>query len=214
MIELPIISLDLMRAVVQNFTIIVTLVLLYHFIPDTLLSRSKLLFSLCGGVIFSLAAAISIPPLWQTTNAPVFGVNIVLVPLAGFIAGPVSAIFVAGVLLLGSYVSSESLLLSDIPTVIFGILLGCLFYFCKSWNRFPLSYLVQILILGFGVALIEMGASAFSFFLHGSSSPLPGTPPLISILPFFVISWGCTILIGFIIGFIDRKKQAEVELLD
>ena len=88
MIELPIISLDIVREAVQNFAIIATLVLLYNFIPDSIISRSKLIFSLCVGGIFGLAAAISIPALWQVTGSSVLGFNVILVPLAGLPGAP------------------------------------------------------------------------------------------------------------------------------
>jgi len=208
MIEIPFISLDLIAAMIQNLTFIATLILLYNFIPDSLLSRSRLAFSVCLGIIFGVAAALSIPALWQSSNAPVIGYNIILVPLAGFVGGPVSTAFVAAVLLLGSAASNGTISAPDTLTVMCGILLGSLFYYARSRDRFPRSPYVQYLLLGIGVALIEVGASVFSFGLQA------GSPSLVSILPYVVISAGGTILLGSIIGFIDRKKQAEKELLD
>ncbi|MDO9326542.1 MAG: hypothetical protein Q7T80_16450, partial [Methanoregula sp.] len=148
MIELLFIPLDLLQASIQNFTIIATLVLLYYFIPDSIRSRSKLTNSLCVGIIFGLAAVISIPALWQTTGSPVIGYNIILIPLAGFIGGPVSTVFVAAVLLLGSAASGGMLSPTDILTVMSGILLGALFYFGRSWTRFPRSFFIQLVLLG------------------------------------------------------------------
>jgi signal transduction histidine kinase len=214
MIELPIISLDLISAAIQNLTFIATLILLYNFIPNTLLSRSKLVFSLCVGIIFGVAAALSIPALWQSANAPVIGYNIILVPLAGYIGGPVSTVFVAAALLFGSAASTGSLPASDMLTVLSGILLGALFYTARSWSRFPRSSYIRLLLLGIGVALIEAENLIFSFTLQTTPGPQPGFPALISMIPYFVISIGGTILLGSIIGFIDRKKQAEKELLN
>ena len=215
MIELPFFTLDLVRSIIQNFTIIATLILLYNFIPDTLLSRSKLAFSTGVGIIFGLAAALSIPALWQTTGGPVIGFNIILVPLAGFLGGPVSTVFVAGVLLLGSAVLGGSLSATDILTVMSGILLGSLFYVSRSWKWFPKSYGVQFLLLGTGVALIELCAFILTLAVQLSPVPQPGTPPpLVSILPFLVMSCGITVILGYIIRFIDRRKEAEKELRD
>jgi len=60
MIELPVISLDIVRETIQNFPIIATLVLLYNFIPDFIISRSKLIYSLCVGGIFGLHEGIAV----------------------------------------------------------------------------------------------------------------------------------------------------------
>jgi PAS domain S-box-containing protein len=215
MIELSFLSPDLLRAMVQNFTIIATLVLLYNFIPDSLISRSKLAFSLCVGAVFGLAAVISMPFLWQTGGARVIGFNLILVPLSGFLGGPVSSAVVAFVLLLGCVFSGGSLTATDAVTIMSGVLLGALFYAGKSWNRFPRSPFVQFFLLGTGVALVEIYSSTLAHILPGSSVPFaPGTPPVESLLPFIIASCVITILLGYIIGFIDRRKLAEKELLD
>jgi PAS domain S-box-containing protein len=214
MIELPFISLDMIAAAIQNLTFIATLILLYNFIPNTLLSRSKLAFSFSLGIIFSMAAALSIPTFWQSSNAPVIGYNFILVPLAGFIGGPISTVFVATVLLMGSAASNGSLSAPDILTVMSGILLGALFYLARCWNRFPKSPLIQLLLLGIGIAFIEIAVSVFSFVFQAAPGMKPGSPQLVSILPYVIISAIGTVLLGSIIGFIDRKKQAEKELLD
>jgi signal transduction histidine kinase len=215
MIELPFISLDLIRSMVQNFTIIATLVLLYNYIPDSLISRSKTAFSLCVGAVFGLAAAISMPELWQNAGGQVIGFNLILVPFAGFIGGPVSSAVVAIILLLGCAVSGGSLTATDSVTIMSGVLLGALFYAGKSWDRFPKSPFVRFLFLGTGVALIEVYSSTLATILQGSSGPFnPGNPSLVALLPFLITSCVITILLGSIIVFIDRKKQAEKELLD
>jgi signal transduction histidine kinase len=213
MIELPMISLDLMPSVIQNFTIIATLLLLYHFIPDSFLSRSKLAYALGVGIVFGLAAAISIPAFWGGgATGSVIGFNIILIPLAGFIAGPVSAAVVAIVLMLGSLASNGSLTSTDLLTIMNGILLGALIFQGKSWKRFPRSYHVQIALLGAGVALVLMISSILFPILQDQPGRASPELLIIELFPFFIISVGGTVLLGAIIGFIDRKKQAEREL--
>ena len=199
---------------VQNFAIIAALILLYYFIPDSLRFRSKLGFSLCVGIVFGLTAAISIPMLWEDSGASVIGFNVILVPLSGVTGGPVSAVIVAIVLLAGSAASGGSLSSADVVTVMSGILLGAFFYAGQSWVRQPRSNRVRLLLLGMGVALIELVV-----FILSPGLQSPGGAPLdnsgiIAILPFILISCGGTVLLGSIIWFIDRKKQAERELLD
>ncbi|MDD1701617.1 MAG: ATP-binding protein [Methanoregula sp.] len=214
MIDLSFVTLDLLRVSIQNFTLIAVLVLFYNFIPDTFRERSKYAFPLSVGLIFGLAAAISIPSLWQATSTTVIGFNIILVPLAGFIGGPVSSVFVAAVLLGGSAASSGSLSATDILTVMCGILLGAFFFFCRSWNRFPRSSFIQLFFLGSGIALIEIGLLVFSLLFPLTPGSRPTVYEIVSFLPFVVISWGGTIVLGTIIGFIDQKKLAEKELRD
>ncbi|MFA6362857.1 sensor histidine kinase [Methanoregula sp.] len=213
MIELPFMTLDIVRSMIQNFAVIAVLVLLYNFIPDSHLSRSKLFSSISIGIIFGLAAAISIPALWQMEGGTVVGFNLILVPLSGFIGGPVSSVFAAAVLLVGTYVSTGSLPGSELLTVMSGILLGALFYEGRSWKRFPRSYLVQYLLLGTGVALIEFFSSLVLFNQQSGPGPQSGSSMLIEMLPFFVASCAITVILGSIIRFIDQKKEAKRELL-
>ncbi|MDD4138461.1 MAG: ATP-binding protein, partial [Methanoregula sp.] len=214
MFELPLVTVDLVRALILNFTIIATLVLLYNFISDRILSPSKLVHSLGVGIIFGLAAVISIPLLWENVEITTLGFNIILVPLAGFIGGPVSAVFVATVLLAGSGISTGTLYPPEIVTVTSGILLGALFYYARTWPRFPRSYIVQYLLLGIGVVFVELSGFSLSFFTRSSPAPVSGAPPLIDIVPFLLASIGGTIVLGAIITFIDSRKLAERELLD
>lgn len=238
MIDLPFIPIDMVKSAVENFAVIVALLLLYYFIPDTVRSRSKLLFSLCVGLIFGFIAFITIPALWQalgaapaapllgfdplslagpTAGAPlqdlgnrILGINVILVPLSGFIAGPVSAVIVAGALLLGSLAAGGPPQPMDIITLVLGILLGALFYWCRTWDRFPRSYLVQVILLGAGFALMD--SVLLVIRSQDQASTGPGTLPLT--LSSFVICCVGIIILGLIVGFIDRKKQAEKEIRD
>jgi len=214
MIELPFLSLDMIENMIENFTIIATLVLLYNFIPDTLISRSKQAFSLSVGIVFGLAAIISIPAFWHMAKVSTVGFNFILVPLSGFIGGPVSSVFVAAVLLTGSAASSGSISITDTLTIMSGILLGALFYIARSWTRFPKSSFSRLSLLGIGIAFIETGVFVFSFALQAPPDLQFDIFSLVSILPFVIVSWAGTIILGTIINYIDRSKQAEKELLD
>jgi signal transduction histidine kinase len=214
MIEIPLLSLDMIQTLILNFSVIATLVLLYYFIPDTVLSRSKVTFAIALGILFGIAAALSIPGLWQISGGPVLGINFILVPLAGFLGGPVSAALVALVFLLGSYATSGTISSVNLLTVMVGILLGALFYEGKSWKRFPQSSLIQLLLLGVGVVLVEIFSSVVSPLVQASPGPPFSMDMLIAQLPFLIFCLVGTIILGSITGFIYRKKQAERELSD
>ena len=70
------IPMDLARSMIQNIAIIAMLVLLYNFIPETIRLRSKLTFSIGAGIVFGLAALISIPDFWGTAGGQIIGFNI------------------------------------------------------------------------------------------------------------------------------------------
>jgi len=213
MIELPLVSMGLIQTMVQNIAIIAMLVLLYIVIPDTLLSRSKLFFSIGVGIVFGLAVTISIPVLWGDVDAPVIGFNILLIPLAGFTGGPVSAIIVAVALLLGIGASDGALSYPDLLTIVSGVLLGTLVYYARSWNRFPKSTFVQLLILASGMSFIHLLTMSAFALLEGPSSVQADALRIQSVLPYMTVVFLGTLFLGSLIGFIDRKKQAERELI-
>jgi signal transduction histidine kinase len=213
MIELPFGILDIVRSMLQNCAVIAVLVLLYNFIPVSYSPKAKLFSSISIGIIFGLAAAISIPALWENGDGQVIGLNFTLIPLSGFIGGPVSSVFAAVVLLTGTYISTGSMAGSDLLMVMSGILLGAFFYNGRSWKWFPRSFLVQYLLLGTGVALIWFFSSLVSFNLPSGPGSLPGLPALITLLPFFIGSCAITVFLGSIIWFIDQKKEVKQELL-
>jgi len=213
MIELPLVSMGLIQTMVQNIAIIAMLVLLYIVIPDTLLSRSKLFFSMGVGIVFGLAVTISIPVLWGDVDAPVIGFNILLIPLAGFTGGPVSAIIVAVALLLGIGASDGALSYPDLLTIVSGVLLGTLVYYARSWNRFPKSTFVQLLILATGMSFIHLLTMSAFALLEGPSSVQADALRIQSVLPYMTVVFLGTLFLGSLIGFIDRKKQAERELI-
>jgi PAS domain S-box-containing protein len=213
MFEIPQISPYLLRAVIQNFTIIATLILLYNFVPETLLNRSRLVHALSVGGIFGLAAVLSIPLLWENAETATLGFNIILVPLAGFIGGPVSTVFVAVVLLAGSIVSGGSVSAQEIVTVTGGVFAGAVFHYFRRFPGFPRSYVVQYLLLGTGVFLAELSGFLITLLQTPTPSQAPaGLPAIFDIIPFFLASIAGTMILGGIITFIDRRKQAEREV--
>jgi len=214
MIELPLLTSQMIRDMIENFTIIATLVFLYNFVPDIFVLRTKRAHSLLVGIIFGLAAVISIPAFWQSTDVIAIGFNFILIPLSGFIGGPISSTFVAAVLLGGSAASGGTLSFLDISLVMCGILLGALFYSVRSSPRFPASPYAQLALLGFGIVLVQMSIFAIFDFLHNFPGLQFNFQQSLPLLPYFIISWAGTIIVGSIINYIDRKNEAEHELFE
>lgn len=215
MIALPAETSEFLEALIQNFTIIATLILLYSFIPDSLTGRSRKIHALSVGIIFGIAAAVSIPALWQNEGMNLIGFNIVLIPLAGSVGGPISSAVVAATLLLGGAVSGSPFMPTDLLTIMNGVLLGSLFYHGRtSWDWFPKKPHVRAVLLGAGVAFIVAISVVTATYLQQAPGgpPSSGIAPLLTLIPFLAGTALVTILIGSIIIFIDRKKLAEREL--
>jgi len=207
-------STDLVRSIVQNFTIVATFLLLYNFIPERIISRSKLAYSVCAGIIFGIAAILSMPLLWENTNPTALGFNVILVPLSGFLGGPISSLIVSASLMAGSMASRGTLLVSDLVTVLCGILAGALFLRARGSSRFPKSFVVQYSLLGIGVAVVEFLGFFIALLMRGPQFQPFSMFLLIDLAPFFLLSIVGTIVLGGIITVIDRRKQAELELVE
>jgi PAS domain S-box-containing protein len=209
----PVISLQLILEAIQNLTIIAALILIYHFLPTDHLSRSKRTYSLWIGILFGFITAVSTPILWGHTNAPAMGNNIVLVPLAALAGGPLASALVAAVLILVSLILTGTMSLINIVTISGMVLLGSLFYYKTSWKYLSPSSPVRLILLGLGVVLIEVCSFLLFRALWAPAAPAPGLPPDAIILPFAVMSFLGTVLLGSLIGFINRKKEVERSLI-
>jgi len=207
-------STDLLREIIQNFTIIVTLLLLYNFVPERILSRSKLTYSLWVGSLLGIAAILAMPLLWEDTDAAILGFNVILIPLAGFLGGPVSSVIVATALLGGGAAFTGGLVIQNLITLVSAVLVGTLFFSAREKSWLPGSFVLQYLLLGIAVVIVELTGFLAVFLARSPLSEPFSIPFLAELAPFFLISIAVTVILGGIITFIDRRKQAEHELLD
>jgi len=235
--DLAIFSIDLFETLLQNVAILGMLILLYNFIPDDIREGSTTIFSLATGLVFGFASFLGIALLYGTGGGQVVGINIILVPLAGFIGGVFSAIIVASVLVAGSVATGGSVATTDMMTIAGGLFIGLIFNAARTWDR-SRHYAILLFLLGISLAALEILASLLSpasaapQTLTGlNQSPNPATPlygpvpPMItaagaplpfpeipSLVPLFIVSILGVLLLGALIGFIDQKKQVQKEL--
>jgi len=209
---IPVISLQFILDAIENLTIISALILIYYFLPSDRLSRSKRTYPLRIGILFGCIAAISTPILWGGANAPVIGFNVALVPLAALIGGPVASAVVAAALMLASSLSAGTISRIDSLTVLCMVLLGSLFWYKSSGKWLSPSSPARLVLLGSGVAIIEICSFLIHSVLRGSGAPVPGFSQLAAVLPFAILSFLSTIFLGSLIGFINRKKEVELSL--
>jgi len=234
-VDVPFLSLELFQTLLQNVAILALLILLYDIIPEQIRLGSKTIFSLAVGLIFGFAAFMGIALLLKETGGQVVGINLILVPLAGFIGGIFAAIVVASVLVAGSLATGGSVTGVDIMTIAGGLLIGVIFNAARTWKRFPRRFSAQLLMLGIALAALEILASLIMKGVRGPAGaltpaplygPVPAqvpsslpdilsvSPPTLSLIPLFIVSVLGILLLGSIIGFIDQKKDVQRELVE
>lgn len=203
-------GIELFNDFVMNIGILALVILVYNFVPPGVISRSRHLYALSVGVIFTTAAVIGLFVLWQGSSGMDLVVNNVIVPLAGFIGGPVSAVVTAVVIIpVQVFLHGEASSPLAIPSVIISACLGTAFFYLKGWKPFArLTLSVQLL----SMSLLLGGIITISLLVVVlPESGTAGIFPIV-ILPIVLLIGGILIL-GNIIGFIDRKKNADREIL-
>jgi len=162
------------------------------------------------GVIFSFAAVMGILIMWAESSQLNIGLNAILVPLAGMVGGPVSAVIITACLVVYRIlVENAGPNNSEIITLIATAIIGTVFYYLRRTNILKISYRWLLLFFSFIVALT-------TGIILLIISPGPG-PVRFSIQePVFFIPMYITIglvLLGIIIRYIDQKKESELELI-
>ncbi len=203
----PVLSLTT-RHWFENISILIMLILLYNFIPARIYRNKTLWFSLLVGLIFSFAAAMGIFIPWTGTTHPVIGLNGVLIPLAGYVGGPISAGIITGFLICYRILFEGGMEFTpDLVIAIIAALFGCLFYEFRKRNIITLSPVLEIFILALLFAGITV--SVLSLYPH-----IGGYPNWL----FAQSDTGLVIFLGlFLLGFtiiqIDKKRANEESLI-
>jgi hypothetical protein len=113
----------------NNVSIMVMLLLLYNFIPDRFFIVRKTPYSLYVGWIFSFAAIMAYLIQYAESSQTNVGINAILIPLAGFFGGPVSAGIITAFLLLFHFLLNPggAFIPEDVIFIAIAII-GCIFY--------------------------------------------------------------------------------------
>ncbi|PWR72132.1 ATP-binding protein [Methanospirillum lacunae] len=205
----PVIS-DPARHWFENISILIMLILLYNFIPSRIYRNKTFWFSVFVGVIFCFAAAMGILVPWTGTSHPVIGLNGVLIPLAGYVGGFVSAgiitiFFVLYRILSGGGTGNTP----DLVIAIFAATVGCLFYELRKRKIILIPPVFEIFILALLFAGITV--TTLSFFTHDGGMDHPGY--LIGHDDTGIVIFFGLFLLGFTIIQIDNKRANEESLI-
>jgi signal transduction histidine kinase len=186
------------------------LILLYNYIPSRIYRNKTFWFSVLVGLIFCFAAVMGILVPWTGTSHPVIGLNGVLIPLAGYVGGLVSAGIITVFFIVYRILSDGGI--SDAPDLviaIFAAVVGCLFYELRRRRIVNLSPVLEIFIL----ALIFAGITVFvlSLFTYNGGADHQGY--LFDHDDTGVVIFFGLFLLGFTIIQIDRKRANEESLI-
>ncbi len=184
------------------------LILLYNFIPSRIYRNKTVTFSLLVGVLFSVAAAMGILVPWTGTTHPVIGLNGVLIPLAGYVGGPISAGIITGFLIIYRILFEGGMSYTpDLVIAIIAAIFGCLFYESRRRKIISLPPVLEIFIL----ALLFAGITVSVLTLFPQAGDHPDGPLYLGDTG-IVIFFGL-FLLGFTIVQIDRKRANEESLI-
>lgn len=186
------------------------LILLYNFIPSRIYRNKTFWFSVFVGLIFSFAAVMGILVPWTGTSHPVIGLNGVLIPLAGYVGGFVSAgiitsFFIVYRILFDGGIDNNP----DLVIAIFAAIFGCLFYELRRRKIVNLPPVFEIFIL----ALLFAGITVTTLFFltHDGGTDHPGY--LIGNDDTGIVIFFGLFLLGFTIIQIDYKRANEESLI-
>jgi len=184
------------------------LILLYNFIPSRIYRNKTVVFSLLVGVLFCFAAAMGILVPWTGTTHPGIGLNGVLIPLAGYVGGPISAGIITGFLIVYRILFEGGMSYTpDLVIAIIAAIFGCLFYESRRRKIISLPPVLEIFILALlfaGITVIVL--TLFPHFGDHSNGLFDqGDTGIIIFFGLF--------LLGFTIIQIDRKRANEESLI-
>ena len=194
----------------QNISILIMMILLYNFIPVRIFISRRVHFSLFVGIIFSFAVIMALFIQWAQYSNPNIGFNAMLIPLAGFVGGPISAGVIAIFLVIFSVIFENSRSeTSEIMIFILSAVIGSLFYYLRERKIVKISSQWLLLILSVIVALTTITILVISS-PDNSLTRLSILEPTLQIPVIIIIGLS---LLGSIIIFIDNKKEDEFELV-
>ncbi len=193
----------------ENISILIMLLLLYNFIPGRIYQDKRVLFSILVGIIFSSAAVMGIFVPWTGTTHPSIGLNGVLIPLAGYVGGLLSAgIITCFLLFFRIVIEGGRGATPDVIIAVMAAIVGSGFYALRRYHVKRINPFLELLI--FSALFAGITQTVLTFFPFDMDHPAPP-----GLFPHgdteYVIFFGL-LLLGIVIQQIDRKKNTEEEL--
>jgi len=195
----------------QTISVLIALLLLYNFIPNSVYILKKSQYSVLVGIIFSFAAILGAFIQWSNSSNMILGLNSVLVPLAGYFGGPIAAgIITIALLLLSGTVEASPIGHNEQIIIIITALIGILFYYIRERRLVKISQRWMVGILSISIALLS--ASLFFVIFSPDLNTADSLTDSHNFLILGFMTFGLCIL-GNIIIYIDQNKESDFELM-
>jgi PAS domain S-box-containing protein len=196
---------------IQTICVLIALLFLYNFIPNSLYILKKFHYSALVGIIFSFAAILGTFIQGSNSSTIILGLNSVLVPLAGFFGGLIAAgIITVSLLLLSGTVETTPSGHNEQIIIIITALIGILFYYIRERRLVKISQRWMVGILSISIALLS--GSLFFVIFSPDLNRVEYLTDLHNFLILIFITLGMCIL-GNIIIYIDQNKESDFELM-
>jgi K+-sensing histidine kinase KdpD len=206
MIESMIIPVTQVEDFAQNIGLIAILVFIYNVLPDRFRNGSKYLIPVVIGITFGLAAVLSMIVPIEITLGLILEIKTILVPLAGFIGGPIAAVVVAAIAILFHITPPQGL---DYPwentVIIAGAIIGTAFHFFRPAKSSMRSEALYLFLLGSALALAYI--TVIYLYTLPALDGIIFQPRIILTTSAAIIAG--VLLLGLLLELSDRKKIAE-----
>lgn len=202
--------LNLYKMVFQNIAILIMMVFFYNFIPDRIFLYKKISFQIIVGILFGVAAITGI--LVSSIGGPGtgLGINSIIIPLAGFTGGIISASITTCILVLTIFFIPGATLSPPDFFIIFSTFIAGIFVFSLRKRKiFKLSDTEKLVLLSLLVSAISV--SAFLLFPpQGATFDLAFSLDKVEIFGLIFLGF---LFLGALIQSIDKRKENEFELI-
>jgi PAS domain S-box-containing protein len=209
MIESIIIPVSQVEDFAQNIGLIAILVFIYNIMPDRFRTGSKYLIPVVIGITFGLAAVLSMIIPIEITFGLILEIKTIIVPLAGFIGGPIAAAVVAIIAILFHITPPQGL---DYPwenaVIIVGAIIGTAFHRFRPAKSSVKSEALHLFLLGCAVAIAYI--TLIYLFTTPDLDRFILQPTVILTTSAGLI--GGILILGLLLELSDRRKIAETDV--
>jgi PAS domain S-box-containing protein len=196
---------------IKDVSVLVMLMLIYNFIPDRIFIVKKGSYSLVVGILFASAAILVTVIEWTSSSQFSVGINAILIPVAGFFGGLISAGIIAIVLILFSFFfENNGPYTQDIGYFVLLAGIGLIFYYIRERNIVRISPIWLLVPLSLITAIITIVVIFYPSLLLFITSGQLIQFPLFEIA--FLITIG-VIILGYVIININENKENKYELI-
>ncbi len=198
----------------QNIAILVLIIFCYNFIPDRFFLGKKTAYRILVGVLFSMAAIITfLLPSVTGSGAPPgpsgLGINSILIPVAGYVGGILSAGIAAFIIIGVGYFQGKVLMPPDIVMVAGTFVVLFFLRLSPQEHLSKVDSLKKILLF----SLVIAGLTVISILVTMPIGLMMEPGRLLDEAAVFVAAFLEVLVILAVIKSIDRKKESEFELL-